>query len=142
MKAIADPKLVLYKVVWWVKAFELLLRVRLGLTVLGLSAVRARLGLNGENKEAPQSTCDRCTWALTRASRWIPGATCLTQALAGQWLLDRMGFGSVVVIGVRPEDGQRLAAHAWLKSGDRFIVGHLDGDLLRFSHLTEFGSRE
>ena len=47
-------------------------------------------------------------------SRVVPGATCLTQALALNQLLSNNGHASTVLIGVRKDD-DRFAAHAWVE---------------------------
>ena len=68
------------------------------------------------------------------AGRHLPGAgTCLTQALAAEVLLRRQGYPSLLHIGVlRGEEGQ-LEAHAWLKSGDKVVIG--GGELERYTPL-------
>lgn len=62
-------------------------------------------------------------WSVAAASRLVPGATCLTQALAGQRLLARHGLGSRVRIGVRPGPAGELLAHAWLLREERVLLG-------------------
>lgn len=57
---------------------------------------------------------DRLEWAVLAASRFIPRATCLTQALALHRLLSRSGYRSKVQFGIRQADG-RFAAHAWVE---------------------------
>jgi len=68
------------------------------------------------------------------AGRHLPGAgTCLTQALAAHVLLRRQGYPTLLHIGVlRGEEG-RLEAHAWLKSGDKVVIG--GGELERYTVL-------
>ena len=62
-------------------------------------------------------------WSVAAASRLVPGASCLTQALAGQRLLAERGLGSRVRIGVRPDEGGGFFAHAWLLRGDHVLLG-------------------
>ena len=63
------------------------------------------------------------TQAVTRASRFVPRATCLTQALATRILLARRGIASVVRYGAaRGADGKFLA-HAWVESEGRVVIG-------------------
>jgi hypothetical protein len=63
------------------------------------------------------------TEAVTRASRFVPRATCLTQALATRILLARLGIESVVRYGAaRSADGKFLA-HAWVESAGRVVIG-------------------
>ena len=65
-------------------------------------------------------------WAVCRASRDVPGATCLTQALSAQLLLSRRGYASLLRIGVTRAPGNQLRAHAWLESNSLIVVGGAD----------------
>ena len=71
----------------------------------------------------------------------VPKASCLTQALAGLWLLRLMGFEASVVIGVAAgESGSAvLRAHAWLESGADVILGGDREALSEFRRLTVLG---
>lgn len=63
-----------------------------------------------------------CVWAVETASRHVPGTTCLTKSLAGQVLLARDGYDSVLRIGVaRSDDG--LTAHSWLEHQGEVVIG-------------------
>jgi len=64
----------------------------------------------------------RVAWAISSAARFVPRATCVTQALAARILLARRGLASEVCYGVGRRQG-RIIAHAWLESGGRVIVG-------------------
>jgi len=64
---------------------------------------------------------DRLEWAVLAASRFIPRATCLTQALALHRLLSSYGYQSNVQFGVRRADG-RFAAHAWVEHEARLLL--------------------
>jgi hypothetical protein len=63
--------------------------------------------------------------AVRRASRFVPGATCLTQAIAARTLLARRGHSSTLHLGVAKEDGE-LKAHAWLEAGGRVVIGEFE----------------
>ena len=68
-------------------------------------------------------------WSVRAAARLVPGATCLTQALAGQSLLRGRGRGSTVRVGVRPEGAGpalALAGHAWLIADGKVLLGGAD----------------
>ena len=52
--------------------------------------------------------------ALHRASRLIPGVTCIHRALAGQRILGRRGEAAKLVIGLRKSE-DALEGHAWLE---------------------------
>lgn len=130
----------LRKLIWATTATLTLAIVRVGLTFFSYASLKRILPGPGHGREPSKEVTDRCAWALTRGSRVVPGASCLTQALAGQWMLHRLGFTSQVLIGVRPEGGGSLAAHAWLVAGGRTVVGGDAEDLSRFKKLTELGA--
>lgn len=77
----------------------------------------------------------RAAWAVQTAARIIPGATCLTQALAAEIMLRRAGERPVLRFGVargRTTDDD-FEAHAWLELRGRVLVG--DHELDRYSRL-------
>ena len=61
--------------------------------------------------------------AVRAASRMIPGATCLTQALAGRILLSRAGYDSELRIGVCRHAERGFEAHAHRIEGQLLLVG-------------------
>jgi Transglutaminase-like superfamily len=65
----------------------------------------------------------RVRWAVTVAARFIPGATCLSQALAARALLRLAGHPTTLSIGVRKGAAGELEAHAWVHSGAAPVVG-------------------
>ena len=130
----------LRKLTWAIVAVLTLATIRLGLSLISYARLRKILSSPDQGDQPPKDLVDRCAWALTRGSRVVPGASCLTQALAGQWLLHRLGYASKVVIGVRPVAGGSLAAHAWLVASGRTVVGGDAEDLSRFQKLTELGA--
>jgi hypothetical protein len=60
--------------------------------------------------------------AVSAVARRIPGATCLTQALALDLLLRRRGVVARLVVGVSNR-GERFGAHAWLEYEGRVLIG-------------------
>jgi hypothetical protein len=58
------------------------------------------------------------------ASRYVPHATCLTQALAGQRVLAASGYESRVEIGVSKDEHRRFRAHAWVVCSGDIVIGH------------------
>lgn len=99
--------------------------VRLGLWAMPFRRVRgllASLGCPSRARPDPE-TVERVGQAVSRAARRIPGATCLTQALAAELLLRRRGVEALLRIGVSREKGEELKAHAWVESGGRVVVG-------------------
>jgi hypothetical protein len=71
-------------------------------------------------------------WAVSSVSRYVPRATCLTQALALHVLLRRAGLQSRIHIGVAKEGG-RFEAHAWVESQDKVVIG--DHELKRYTPI-------
>lgn len=116
------------------RAWLLELAIRLGLWLLPFRQVRRRIAAVHPRPDAdPRSDTDqRIAWAVTSAARYLPAATCLTQALAAKVLLTVAGREARLTIGVE-KDGTRLRAHAWVEGNGRVIVG--DHDLSRFTLL-------
>jgi hypothetical protein len=66
---------------------------------------------------------ERVVWSVEAASRRIPRATCLTQALAAATLLANNGHAAVLRVGVAKNDDGSLRAHAWVESDGRTVLG-------------------
>lgn len=77
---------------------------------------------------------ERVVAAITTASRYVPRASCLTQALATQLLLARSGIGTELHIGVARSPHGHLEGHAWLEHNHRVIIG--GSGVERFARLT------
>jgi len=81
----------------------------------------------GADEEAEDAQGEReLNWAVTRAARFVPGASCLTQALSLQVLLARRGLHSRLCIGVRKGAASAFEAHAWVERGGRVLIGGED----------------
>jgi len=116
----------------------LLAGIRLSLWVLPFQTLRRMTHTAGHlfasTRPARNQPMDRIVWAITVASRYVPRASCLTQALAAQVLLQRHGVATDLRIGLaRSEQGQ-LQGHAWLEHNNQVIIGN--SDLQRFTRLT------
>ncbi len=85
------------------------------------SAIRADSG--GWGRGSSLLSPRRIAWAVPVAARFVPGATCLSQALAARTLLRLTGHPSTLTLGVRRADGGMLEAHAWVHSGAQPVVG-------------------
>jgi hypothetical protein len=66
-------------------------------------------------------SAERVAWAVQAASRYVPRATCLTQALALHVLLKRAGLQSRIRIGVAKEE--QFESHAWVESQGKVVIG-------------------
>lgn len=70
-------------------------------------------------------------WAVESVNRTVGGRfTCLMQAMAAQAMLARRACRTSLVLGARlsraddaGQDGEKIAAHAWLWAGGAIIVG-------------------
>jgi len=77
--------------------------------------------------------------AVSRASRHVPWeAKCLVQALVGKRMLKRRGIESTLYLGLAKRADHDLQAHAWLRCGDRIILG--GGGLKDFAVVAIFGT--
>jgi hypothetical protein len=120
-------------------AVVLLGRVRLALWLLPwrrmLMAAQPPRGMS-----PPRFSVDRLEWAIQSASRAVPHATCLTQALALHHLLRREGYTGTVQIGVS-QAGGRFAAHAWVECNSVPLLSSV-GELSRYSRLFSWPPRQ
>jgi hypothetical protein len=96
----------------------------------------ARLIPDRPLKTARPDHLRRIPWGVHVAAKLVPHATCLTQALAAQFLLACVGHVSTIRIGVTAEDGGRLAAHAWLINNDKILLGD-NQELDRYAPLVD-----
>ena len=109
--------------------------VRLALQVLPFRRVHAFMGVQRMEPQRPGRVPARqWAWAVAVVSRRIPGASCLTQALALQWLLARAGKSSSIHLGVAKHVTVGFEAHAWLESGGEILIGG-DESLDRYSPI-------
>jgi len=111
--------------------------IRLGLTLLPYRRLRDLIDrlarVSPRHRLAPASP-ERIALAVTRAGRSVPGATCLTQALAAKVLLERRGHPARVRVGIGRTEGARLLAHAWVESDGCIVLGGTD--LTRYTPLS------
>lgn len=116
-------------------ALALLWVLRLGLWLLPFRSVQ-RWALTRAPAARRGLPPPRLAWAVLAASRAVPRATCLTQALAGQALLAHHGHRSQVHLGVAHGPGRAFEAHAWLTCGGRVLLGAAEAG--RFKPLPAF----
>ena len=102
----------------------------------------ARRAVSRAAAGAAGNSVEQVVWAVRVVSRYLPGATCLTQAIAAQALLTHSGFPSQVEIGVakerkddrdnrsdkadkaKTEDESRgFHAHAWVVCKGQVVLG-------------------
>ena len=101
--------------------------IRLGLAVLPYRRVRLLVDrmarMSPPRTTAGRASVERITWAVMRASSSVPGATCLTQALAAGLLMERHGHAALIRVGFTRDGRAGLLAHAWVESGGRIVLG-------------------
>lgn len=110
---------------------------RLGLTLLSYNRLKRWLPDGDGARLASDEEVRRLAWSVRNAARVVPGATCLTQALAAQFLLARSGRRSQIQIGVAQDSGGQVVAHAWLISNGHVVIGGSQGELQRYKFLAE-----
>jgi hypothetical protein len=110
--------------------------VRLGLTLFSYNHVRHVVTRLDARQAASVADLRRVAWGVAAAARLVPYASCLTQALSGQYILARQGNASKIRIGIERDTGTQMKAHAWLMSGNHIVLG---GAIDRFAHLVDHG---
>lgn len=76
-------------------------------------------------------------WSIKHASRLVPGASCLTQALAVRYFLIGSGEDCIIRIGIKPSEVKTLDAHAWVIYKGRPLIGGNDEELRDFKTLVD-----
>lgn len=135
-----------------VRALGWIVAARAGLAILPFTKLRAMIA--GQVSQVPS---DRDDWplvvrrAVQRATRTLPGTTCLAQSLVAERLLRSAGHAARLSIGIAPEmiEGTpavdatttsrrtTLDAHAWVESGGVLVTG--DDPHERYQLLASFG---
>lgn len=116
------------------EAAPLVLAVRLGLWLLPFRWLAALVERVPEQGGPHAPSARRVALAVATASRYVPSASCPTQALAAQALLRRYRHPASLRIGVARPSGRRLAAHAWVECAGAVVIGDT-GDLSAFRPL-------
>ena len=79
----------------------------------------------------------KVAYCVGRTARLVPGASCLTQALAAQYLLARSGHRATIRIGGRRDEAGMVRAHAWLICEGAVVLGGREEHLSRYVPLTD-----
>lgn len=113
------------------KAVARLTWTSIGLRILPFSYWRHRLGDATDATTTPpgvsKQSAERIAWAVGVAAAYVPGATCLVQALVARSMMLGQGFPAQVRIGVRPGETSRMEAHAWLVVDGQVVLGDSPG---------------
>jgi hypothetical protein len=105
--------------------------VRFALIALPFATVRGIVARRYRRLDDKPSrpALERVTWAIEAASHYVPGGSnCLVRALASEYVLGRCGYPSELKIGVAKSAAGELAAHAWLESDGRVVIGEFELD--------------
>jgi Transglutaminase-like superfamily len=100
--------------------FVMVSAVRVALWILPVQAARRIVARASACRDG--GSVRQLVWAVRAASRYVPGASCLTQAIAAQALLGRYGVPSQIEIGVS-KNHSRFHAHAWLVCQGQVVLG-------------------
>jgi hypothetical protein len=111
------------KAVLW--AILLMVAIRVCLLALPFQKVNKILSIISKRppgRLAPDIESDEISWTV-QAAGFLPGATCLTRALAAKVLLAWRKQKTILRIGVAKEGQDALKAHAWLESKGKIVIG-------------------
>ncbi len=104
-------------------------------------------GLGVKTEETPANceaeqirTLRQITSAIHIASKYTPwDSKCLVRAIAAMKMLERRRLASTLYLGTAKDEGGKLIAHAWLRSGPLYISG---ADVMhQFTVIEKFANR-
>jgi hypothetical protein len=119
-----------------VRCLAVVIAIRIGLSLFGYRVVLDRIATIASRRPS-SAHVHLHIWLVLHCSRIVPGATCLTQALAAHYLCLRAGHPTRIRIGVRKREDGRIAAHAWLIDDDGVLIGGRDENLDRFTPIVD-----
>jgi len=109
---IAFPVVAAVRLTLWLLPSRFILRL--------LSRLERRTMSESSNR---WSRAETIVWAVEAASRRVPRATCLTQALSAKLLLRAVGQNARLRLGVARNSDGSFRAHAWLEQAGQPILG-------------------
>jgi hypothetical protein len=107
-----------------VRTARLTATVSLALRLLPFTALQRWLQPKSASAAPAAPSKDDIVWAVTIAGRYVPGATCLVQALVAERMLKRAGHPAQLRIGVSNQPTFR--AHAWVESDGKVLLGETE----------------
>jgi len=112
-----------------VQVFGLLVVVRAALWLIKfkkLQSLLSRVEVRGSRKLNSRAVpAERVARFVAAASRYVPRASCLTQALVANTLLRRAGHDAVLRVGISRQAGTDLRAHAWVECAGKVVIGRI-----------------
>lgn len=113
-----EKKVALESILW-------VIRIRIMLWIYPFPKVQSKVQekvIKHDSTPGHVITMPRLKIIIVAASRYVPRATCLVQALAGYILFSKYGYSTSIKIGVLNENGE-FEAHAWLEHGEKVVLG-------------------
>lgn len=103
------------RLVW---SFLLLLAITVGLRLVPFISLQRMLSrlTRRAGRRREQLAPGMIAWAVTAASGYVPGAACLSRALALQILLEEQGRPARLCIGIGRGTDRMLQGHAWVEA--------------------------
>lgn len=125
------------------KTTILVILIRIGLWVLPFRVMRKLIEKNNNTKLQPSTwpTPEQITGSVLISSQRVPQASCLTQALAAKYLLQKYGHPAELRIGITRSSNSQFEAHAWVESNEKIVIGGTKTDLEQFTELPAFENR-
>ena len=118
------------------EALAVVAGVRLSLWILRFRRVRQLPQLLARRTVQPRRATERqVALTVSVASRYVPHATCLTQALATQIMLSWRGQATELRLGVARGTRGAFEAHAWIESCGRVVIGGSAESLAHYAVL-------
>jgi transglutaminase superfamily protein len=105
----------------------LVLAFRLGLWCVPYRVLRRAAEVRCRQSQASAATPARIAKQVGQVARFIPVATCLTQALAATVLMRRAGMAPELRIGAARDEQGQFKAHAWVEYQGRIVIGDIPG---------------
>lgn len=109
------------------RSLLVILVIRIGLWILPFNLLdRWSTGTTPIREKTNDWTAiKRVARSVKSCSRFIPYATCLTQALATRLLLRMDGQPCDLKIGVEKDRDEKFGAHAWIEVDGQIVIGKL-----------------
>lgn len=104
------------------QALVILFAIRLALRYVSLPTIQ-RLASGMCWRQGKTLGVDQIVRAIRSARHFVPGATCLVQALTAQALLIRHAHDARLKIGVMKDSAKGFGAHAWVTCGQHVVFG-------------------
>ena len=102
---------------------------RVALWVVPFRRLRPKLERTAlpQDRSCDEGEVERVTWAVSKVSRLVPAASCLTQALSVRRMLERRRVGCTLKLGVKRDERGVFCAHAWIEHAGRVVIGDQGG---------------